>query len=90
MDIKNINLDDKYINEKIERCKELFACNSKYKKILIDIETIEEWIENKLKPDEKSKVKELKKLILELHKIEKNIVYKIGLVDGIKEKNKCI
>ena len=49
MDIRNINLDDNYINEKIEKCKELYECNSKYKKILISIENIEEWIENKLK-----------------------------------------
>ena len=63
MDIRNINLDDNYINEKIEKCKELYECNSKYKKILISIENIEEWIENKLKVKEKSKVEELKKLI---------------------------
>ena len=61
MDIRNINLDDNYINEKIEKCKELYECNSKYKKILISIENIEEWIENKLKVKEKSKVEELKK-----------------------------
>lgn len=63
MDIRNINLDDNYINEKIEKCKELYECNSKYKKILISIENIEEWIENKLKVKEKSKVEELKNLI---------------------------
>ena len=45
VDIRNINLDDNYINEKIEKCKELYECNSKYKKILISIENIEEWIE---------------------------------------------
>ena len=61
MDIRNINLDDNYINEKIEKCKELYECNSKYKNILISIENIEEWIENKLKVKEKSKVEELKK-----------------------------
>ena len=82
MDIRNINLDDNYINEKIEKCK--------YKKILISIENIEEWIENKLKVKEKSKVEELKNLITELGRIEKNVVYKIGLIDGMKEKNKCI
>ena len=52
VDIRNINLDDNYINEKIEKCKELYECNSKYKKILISIENIEEWIENKLKVKE--------------------------------------
>ena len=78
MDIRNINLDDNYINEKIEKCKELYECNSKYKKILISIENIEEWIENKLKVKEKSKVEELKNLITELGRIEKNVVYKIG------------
>ena len=72
MDIRNINLDDNYINEKIEKCKELYECNSKYKKILISIENIEEWIENKLKVKEKSKVEELKNLITELGRIEKN------------------
>ena len=81
MDIRNINLDDNYINEKIEKCKELYECNSKYKKILISIENIEEWIENKLKVKEKSKVEELKNLITELGRIEKNVVYKIGLID---------
>ena len=90
MDIRNINLDDNYINEKIEKCKELYECNSKYKKILISIDNIEEWIENKLKVKEKSKVEELKNLITELGRIEKNVVYKIGLIDGMKEKNKCI
>ena len=90
MDIRNINLDDNYINEKIEKCKELYECNSKYKKILISIENIEEWIENKLKVKEKSKVEELKNLITELGRIEKNVGYKIGLIDGMKEKNKCI
>lgn len=90
MDIRNINLDDNYINEKIEKCRELYECNGRYKKILINIENIEEWIENKLKIEEKSKVEELKNLITELCRIEKNMVYKIGLIDGIKEKNKCI
>ncbi len=90
MDIRNINLDDNYINEKIEKCRELYECNGRYKKILINIENIEEWIENKLKIEEKSKVEELKNLITELCRIEKNVVYKIGLIDGMKEKNKCI
>ena len=63
MDIRNINLDDNYINEKIEKCKELYECNSKYKKILISIENIEEWIENKLKVKEKSKVQICKILL---------------------------
>ena len=84
MDIRNINLDDNYINEKIEKCKELYECNSKYKKILISIENIEEWIENKLKVKEKSKVEELKNLITELGRIEKNVVYKIGLIEHKK------
>ena len=35
-------------------------------------------------------VEELKNLITELGRIEKNVVYKIGLIDGMKEKNKCI
>lgn len=86
MDIRNINLDDNYINEKIEKCRELYECNGRYKKILINIENIEEWIENKLKIEEKSKVEELKNLITELCRIEKNVVYKIGLIDGMKEK----
>ena len=90
MDIRNINLDDNYINEKIEKCRELYECNGRYKKILINIENIEEWIENKLKIEVKSKVEELKNLITELCRIEKNVVYKIGLIDGMKEKNKCI
>ncbi len=34
----------------------------------------------------KSKVEELKNLITELGRIEKNVVYKIGLIDGMKEK----
>ena len=90
VDIRNINLDDNYINEKIEKCRELYECNGRYKKILISIENIEEWIENRLKIEEKSKVEELKNLITELCRIEKNVVYKIGLIDGMKEKNKCI
>ncbi len=83
MDIRNINLDDNYINEKIEKCKELYECNSKYKKILISIENIEEWIENKLKVKEKSKVEELKNLITELGRIEK----KCGIQNRINRWN---
>ena len=45
----NINLDDTYINKKIEKCEDLFKCNTYYKNILIEIENIEEWFENELK-----------------------------------------
>ena len=82
MNISNIKIDNKTIDEKIKRGKEFY----KDKKIYTQIENISEYIENKLQGEDK--LNELKKLICEICKNETYYAYKIGLIDGIK--NKCI
>ena len=84
MNISNIKIKNKTIDEKIKRGKEFY----KDKKIYSKIENISEYIENKLQGEDKNKLDELKKLICEICKNETYYAYKIGLIDGIK--NKCI
>lgn len=78
-----LNLNNDYIDEKIKKCKELFQGNCEYKKILTDLD-------DKLKFLKEGQICEIKNTIYDLTRIESNLAYKLGVIDGIKEKNRCI
>lgn len=83
----NINLSDEYINKKIQKCKEVFLCNNEYEKNLLNIKKISKIIECELNLEQRSRFKELQEMTNKINVIENNLTYKMGVIDGIKEKN---
>lgn len=89
MNFNYIDIDEASINKRLEKCKEL-TIDNRYKNMYIKMEYISRYIENELEDEDKSKLTDLKRLIYELCKNETYFAYKMGVIDGIKSKNKCI
>ena len=88
-DILSLNLYDDNIDTKIEKCSEIYSTSEEYKTILKKLESNYENLANKLEQNDKNRLDEIKGLIYELCDFDVHLSYKIGLVEGMKIKNKC-
>ena len=85
----SLNLQNKSIDKKLEKCSEIYSKSDEYKTILKKLEIKYSSIADKLEEKDKEELKELENMICELANYKVYMAYKIGLVDGIKIKNKC-
>ena len=88
-DFLSLNLYDDNIDTKIEKCSEIYSTSEEYKTILKKLESNYENLANKLEENDKNRLDEIKGLIYELCDFDVHLSYKIGLVEGMKIKNKC-
>lgn len=87
-DFLSLTLYDENIDTKIENCKEIYFTSLEYKETLKKLETKYKNLAKKLEPNNKNELEEIKGLIYELCDFDVHIAYKIGLVEGLKVKNK--
>lgn len=87
-DFLSLTLYDENIDTKIENCKEIYSTSLEYKETLKKLETKYKNLAKKLEPNNKNELKEIKGLIYELCDFDVHLAYKIGLVEGLKVKNK--
>lgn len=85
----SLNLHNESIDKKIEKCREIYSTSEEYKTTLKKLEIKYSIIVDKLAKNDKEELKELENIICELANYKVYMAYKIGLVDGIKIKNKC-
>lgn len=84
----SLTLYDENIDTKIESCKEIYSTSLEYKETLKKLETKYKNLAKKLEPNNKNELEEIKGLIYELCDFDVHLAYKIGLVEGLKVKNK--
>ena len=84
----SLTLYDENIDTKIENCKDIYSTSLEYKKTLKKLETKYKNLAKKLEPNNKNELEEIKGLIYELCDFDVHLAYKIGLVEGLKVKNK--
>lgn len=87
-DFLSLTLYDENIDTKIESCKEIYSTSLEYKETLKKLETKYKNLAKKLEPNNKNELEEIKGLIYELCDFDVHLAYKIGLVEGLKVKNK--
>lgn len=87
-DFLSLTLYDENIDIKIENCKEIYSTSLEYKETLKKLETKYKNLAKKLEPNNKNELEEIKGLIYELCDFDVHLAYKIGLVEGLKVKNK--
>ena len=87
-DFLSLTLYDENIDTKIENCKDIYSTSLEYKKTLKKLETKYKNLAKKLGPNNKNELEEIKGLIYELCDFDVHLAYKIGLVEGLKVKNK--
>lgn len=87
-DFLSLTLYDENIDTKIENCKEIYSTSLEYKETLKKLETKYKNLAKKLEPNNKNELEEIKGLIYELCYFDVHLAYKIGLVEGLKVKNK--
>ena len=85
----SLNLYNKKIDKKIEKCKEIHSTNVEYKETLKKLEKRYKNLIQKLNQNNKDELEEIKKLIYDVCNFDVYLAYKIGLVDGLKIKSKC-
>ena len=85
----SLNLYNEDIDKKIEDASEIYSTSVEYKKVLKKLETKYENLTKKLNNINKKELEEIKGLIYEICDFDVHLSYKIGLVDGMKIKNKC-
>ena len=88
-DFLSLNLYNEDIDKKIEDASEIYSTSVEYKKVLKKLETKYENLTKKLNNINKKELEEIKGLIYEICDFDVHLSYKIGLVDGMKIKNKC-
>lgn len=88
-DFLSLNLYNKDIDAKIEKCSELYSTSKEYKMTLKKLKEKYKKLEEKLINKDKEMLEEIKTLINELCHFDVHLAYKIGLVEGMKVKNKC-
>ena len=86
----SLNLYDEDIDKKIENAREIYLTTREYKKILKNLKTKYKNLTMKLNNIDKKELEEIKGLIYDLCGFDIHLSYKIGLIDGMKIKNKCI
>ena len=87
-DFLSLTLYNENIDTKIENCKEIYSTSLEYKETLKKLETKYKNLAKKLEPNNKNELEEIKGLIYELCDFDVHLAYKIGLVEGLKVKNK--
>ena len=85
----SLNLYNEDIDKKIENASEIYYTNIEYKDILQKLKIKYENLAKKLSNIDKKELEEIKGLIYEICDFDVHLSYKIGLVDGMKIKNKC-
>ena len=85
----SLNLYNEDIDKKIENASEIYSTSVEYKDILQKLKIKYENLSKKLSNIDKKELEEIKSLIYEICDFDVHLSYKIGLVDGMKIKNKC-
>ena len=85
----SLNLYNEDIDKKIENASEIYSTRVEYKDILQKLKIKYENLAKKLSNIDKKELEEIKGLIYEICDFDVHLSYKIGLVDGMKIKNKC-
>ena len=74
----------------MQNCREIYITDIEYKEISKELEIKYKNLLKKIGSNYKKELTEIKKLIYKLCAFDVHIAYKIGLIDGMKLKNKCI
>ena len=87
MGVVTLSLFNENIDEKLRDCRDAYSDSTEYKlakQKLIELrsKTIE-------KLEDIEKLEEMNKLMYEIYSFEIRLAYKIGMIDGIKIKEKC-
>ena len=85
----SLTLYNENIDTKIENCSEIYSTSIEYQTALNKLETKYENLLKKLEYIEQKELEEIKGLIYELCDFDAHLAYKIGLIEGMKRKNKC-
>ena len=85
----SLTLYNENIDTKIENCSEIYSTSIEYQTALNKLETKYENLLKKLEYIEQKELEEIKGLIYELCDFDTHLAYKIGLIEGMKIKNKC-
>ncbi|MGN1297021.1 MAG: DUF6809 family protein [Clostridia bacterium] len=84
----SLTLYNENIDTKIENCKEIYSTSVEYKETLKKLEAKYKNLAKRLDQNNKNELEEIKGLIYELCDFDVHLAYKIGLVEGLKIKNK--
>lgn len=88
-DFLSINLNDEEIDSTINKCREIYSESGEYKKILEKANKKFTSLTRKIKYKDKVELEEMRNLISQINNYDIHLSYKIGLVEGMKIKNKC-
>lgn len=84
----SLTLYNENIDTKIENCKEIYSTSVEYKETLKKLEAKYKNLAKKLDQNNRNELEEIKGLIYELCDFDVHLAYKIGLVEGLKIKDK--
>lgn len=87
-DFLSLTLYNENIDTKIENCKEIYSTSVEYKETLKKLEAKYKNLAKKLDQNNRNELEEIKGLIYELCDFDVHLAYKIGLVEGLKIKDK--
>lgn len=87
-DFLSLTLYNENIDTKIENCKEIYSTSVEYKETLKKLEAKYKNLAKRLDQNNRNELEEIKGLIYELCDFDVHLAYKIGLVEGLKIKNK--
>lgn len=89
MEFVALNLYDKNIDDKLKKCEDEYSDSTEYKIAIQKLKVATNTLIEKLDDTEKGKLEEINNLIYEICNFKTHLAYKIGLIDGIKIKEKC-
>lgn len=89
MEFVALNLYDKNIDDKLQKCEDAYSDSTEYKIAVQKLKVATNTLIEKLDDIEKGKLEEINNLIYEICNFKTHLAYKIGLIDGIKIKEKC-
>lgn len=84
-----LNLYDKNIDDKLQKCEDAYSDSTEYKIAVQKLKVATNTLIEKLDDTEKGKLEEINNLIYEICNFKTHLAYKVGLIDGIKIKEKC-
>ena len=84
-----LNLYYKNIDDKLKICEDSYSDSTEYKIAVHKLKVATSTLIEKLDDTEKGKLEEINNLIYEICNFKTHLAYKIGLIDGIKIKEKC-
>lgn len=88
-DFWELDLYNSTIDSKIEKCSKIYLESNKYQDTLEDLDKKYKILIQNLKKNDQNELDEIKGLIYDLCDFDVQLAYKIGLIEGIKIKNKC-